>query len=57
METKTIVVVWSLDKDVDPDKLQTVFARIASVVKENLDCGKTNVFEFTPDDVDSELAK
>ena len=57
METKTIVVVWSLDKDVDPDKLQTVFARIANVVKEDLDCGKTNVFEFTPDDVDSELAK
>lgn len=57
METKTIVVVWSLDKDVDPDKLQTVFTRIASVVKEDLDCGKTNVFEFTPDDIDSELAK
>lgn len=57
MENKTVVVVWRLDKDVDPDKLQAVFAKIASVVKENLDCGKTNVFEFTPDDVDSELAK
>lgn len=57
MENKTVVVVWRLDKDVDPDKLQAVFARIANVVKEDLDCGKTNVFEFTPDDVDSELAK
>ena len=57
METKTIVVVWSLDKDVDPDKLQAVFARIANVVKEDLNCEKTNVFEFTQDDVDSELAK
>lgn len=57
METKTIVVVWRLDKDIDPDKLQAAFARIASVVKENLDCEKTNVFEFTQDDVDSELAK
>lgn len=57
MENKTVVVVWRLDKDVDPDKLQAVFARIASVVKKDLDCGKTNVFEFTPDDVDSELAK
>lgn len=57
MENKTVVVVWRLDKDVDPDKLQTVFARIASVVKKDLDCKKTNVFEFTPDDVDSELAK
>lgn len=57
MENKTVVVIWRLDKDVDPDKLQAVFARIASVVKKDLDCGKTNVFEFTPDDVDSELAK
>lgn len=57
METKTVVVVWSLDKDVDPDKLQAVFARIANVVKEDLNCEKTNVFEFTQDDVDSELAK
>lgn len=57
MKDRTVVVVWRLDKDVDPDKLQASFARIASVVKEDLDCEKTNVFEFTQDDVDSELAK